>query len=66
MDKLLQNKLFVDLIGPYKRCRKENQPNNYHTSKAIISELEYQKVYITQRNEYHDINRKLCTTQLRS
>ena len=42
-DELPRKIIYVDLIGPYKICRKEKNNNNYHTVKAVISELAAQK-----------------------
>ena len=48
---LSRKKICVDLIGPYKLCKKEKKPNNQHTVKTVISELADHKFYITQSDE---------------
>ena len=55
--KLPKNKICVDLIDPYNYVgKREKNPNHYHNVKAVISEIAYQKVYITRSSGDHKLS----------
>ena len=63
---LSRKKICVDLIGPYKLCKKEKKPNNQHTVKTVISELLNRKIYKIQSHDDFGLRKELFMMQILS